>query len=559
MDRLTLTECFQYTVERWPNRPSLAWADEEPMTYSQLAEQVSQVAAFMRKKGIRKGDRVAILSENSPNWGIAYLAVTTSGAVVVPILPEFHANEIMHILRHSGSRAIFVSKRYFDRVEDTSFDLLETLILLDDFSIIPPETTKDRLTTIISDGRREVARLAESALQFAGLASPEVQPDDLAAIVYTSGTTGHSKGVMLTHRNLVYNAKDTLRIQPVVHTDRLLSVLPLPHTYEGTIGFIIPIIQGASVYYLKKPPTARVLLPAMQTIHPTMILTVPLIIEKIFKLRVYPALTGSIIGRVLYKIPFTRKILHAIAGRKLMRSFGGKLHFYGIGGALLCPEVERFLRDARFPYAIGYGLTETSPLIAGCSPTVTRYRATGVTLPGIDVKIIDPDSNGEGEIVVKGPSVMKGYYKDPERTREVFTEDGYFRTGDLGIIRKKYLYIRGRLKNVIVGPSGENIYPEEIEAAINESDNVLESLVYSANNQIIARIHLNYEYFDQEQKRHRLNHAKMQERINKTLDEIKKNVNQRVSTFSRISRIIEQTEPFEKTPTKKIKRYLYTE
>jgi long-chain acyl-CoA synthetase len=333
---------------------------------------------------------------------------------------------------------------------------------------------------------------------------------------------------MLTHRNLVYNAKDTLRIQPVVHTDRLLSVLPLPHTYEGTIGFIIPIIQGASVYYLKKPPTARVLLPAMQTIHPTMILTVPLIIEKIFKLRVYPALTGSIIGRVLYKIPFTRKILHAIAGRKLMRSFGGKLHFYGIGGALLCPEVERFLRDARFPYAIDYGLTETSPLIAGCSPTVTRYRATGVTLPGIDVKIIDPDSNGEGEIVVKGPSVMKGYYKDPERTREVFTEDGYFRTG-------------------------------EIEAAINESDNVLESLVYSANNQIIARIHLNYEYFDQEQKRHRLNHAKMQERINKTLDEIKKNVNQRVSTFSRISRIIEQTEPFEKTPTKKIKRYLYTE
>jgi long-chain acyl-CoA synthetase len=176
MDRLTLTECFQYTVERWPNRPSLAWADEEPMTYSQLAEQVSQVAAFMRKKGIRKGDRVAILSENSPNWGIAYLAVTTSGAVVVPILPEFHANEIMHILRHSGSRAIFVSKRYFDRVEDTSFDLLETLILLDDFSIIPPETTKDRLTTIISDGRREVARLAESALQFAGLASPKYSP-----------------------------------------------------------------------------------------------------------------------------------------------------------------------------------------------------------------------------------------------------------------------------------------------------------------------------------------------------------------------------------------------
>lgn len=559
MDRLTLTECFQYTVERWPDRPSLGWADEKPMTYAQLAEQVHQVAAFMRRKGIRKGDRVALLGENSPNWGIAYLAITTSGAVAVPILPEFHANEIMHILRHSGSRVIFVSKRYFDRVEDTSFDLLETLILLDDFSIIPPETNKDKLASLISDGRREVARLAESALQFAGLASAEVKPDDLAAIVYTSGTTGHSKGVMLTHRNLVFNAKDTLNIQPVTQKDRLLSVLPLPHTYEGTIGFIIPLVQGASIYYLKKPPTARVLLPAMQKIQPTMILTVPLIIEKIFKMKVYPTLTGSALGRLLYRIPLTRRLLHIVAGRKLMHSFGGKLHFYGIGGALLCPEVERFLRDARFPYAIGYGLTETSPLIAGCSPSVTRYRATGTILPGLDVKIIDPDAKGEGEIVVKGDSVMKGYYKDPQRTKEVFTEDGYFCTGDLGIIRKNYLYIRGRLKNVIVGPSGENIYPEEIEAAINESDNVLESLVYSVNNQIVARIHLNYEFFDQEQKRHRLNHAKMQERINKTLVEIKNTVNQRVSTFSRIARIIEQTEPFEKTPTQKIKRYLYTE
>ncbi|MCD6181589.1 MAG: AMP-binding protein [Candidatus Cloacimonetes bacterium] len=559
MEKLTLRSAFEETVKKWPFRPSLSWADDQPMNYAELAEAVSNLSLFLRKLGIHKGDRVAIVSENCPNWGIAYLAITTYGAIVVPILPEFHASEIQHILRHSGASALFVSQRYYDRIEDTSFDILKTLILMNDFSIIPPETSKEKLNSILESGRREFNRLTNSALQFAGLISTELNEDDVAAIVYTSGTTGHSKGVMLTHRNLVFNALDTLKIQTIVHTDRLLSVLPLPHTYECTIGFIIPMITGASIYYLKKPPTSRVLLPAMQKIKPTVILTVPLIIEKTFKTRVYPALTGSVAGKILYSIPFIRKILHRIAGRKLMHSFGGNLHFFGIGGAMLCPEVERFLRDAKFPYAVGYGLTETSPLIAGCSPDVTKYRATGTILPGLDVKIINPDDKGEGEIVVKGDSVMKGYYKDAAQTREVFTPDGYFLTGDLGIIRKNYLFIRGRLKNVIIGPSGENIYPEEIETAINESENVLESLVFSREKRIIARIYLNYEFFDQEQKKHHYNSTQMQDKINKALDDIKKNVNQRVSSFSRISVVIEQAEPFEKTPTQKIKRYLYTE
>jgi len=221
--------------------------------------------------------------------------------------------------------------------------------------------------------------------------------------------------------------------------------------------------------------------------------------------------------------------------------------------------VERFMRDAKFPYAIGYGLTETSPLIAGCTPTLSRYRSTGFILPGIDCKLLNKnEKTGEGEIVIKSDSVMKGYYKDPERTAEVFTKDGYFKTGDLGIIKDKYLYIKGRLKNVIVGPSGENIYPEELEAAINENEMVLESLVYDEDKKIIARIHLDYEALEQSAGKQTKNDAAMRRKVESLLNEIRKNVNSKVSSFSKLNKVIEQTEPFERTPTKKIKRYLYT-
>lgn len=557
--KLTIAEMFRNSVEKWPNRPSLSWADEKPYTFHQLSERVEEVSSFLKQKGIIPGDRIAILSENSPNWGISYFSIVTMGAIVVPILPEFHENEIAHILRHSGAKAIFVSSRYFAKIEDRKSELLQTIILIDDFSIIPPETTKVSLKNFVNSGKKEFAKIKNSALQFTGLKSSSVEEDDVAAIVYTSGTTGHSKGVMLTHKNLIFNALDTLNIQNMTHQDKMLSVLPLPHTYEGTVGFILPFMCGTSIYYLKKPPTASVLLPAMQKIQPTMILTVPLIMEKIFKAKIHPALNKSPFSRFLYAIPAIRKVLHKVAGNKLMKSFGGKIHFFGIGGALLCPEVERFMCEAKFPYAIGYGLTETSPLIAGCTPSLSRYRSTGFILPGIDCKLLNKnEKTGEGEIVVKSDSVMKGYYKDPERTAEVFTEDGYFKTGDLGVIKDKYLYIKGRLKNVIVGPSGENIYPEELEAAINENDMVLESLVYDEDKKIISRIHLDYEALEQSSGKQSNNDAVMRRKVETLLNEIRKNVNSKVSSFSKLNKVIEQTEPFERTPTKKIKRYLYT-
>jgi long-chain acyl-CoA synthetase len=319
------------------------------------------------------------------------------------------------------------------------------------------------------------------------------------------------------------------------------------------------MMQGACVYYLDKPPTARVLIPAMQKIQPTMMLTVPLIIEKIFKLQIHPQLTKNLIMRELYKVPFLRKALHKVAGRKLMKTFGGKIHFFGIGGALLSTEVESFLFEAGFPYAIGYGLTETSPLIAGCTPAVVKFRSTGTVLPTLDVRIADPDPvTGIGEIQIKGDTVMKGYYRDKERTDKVFTPDGYFMTGDLGILKKKnYLYIKGRCKNVIIGPNGDNIYAEELEAKLNEHEGVLESLVMESGGMIVGRVFLNYESLDKQHGIANMSSVQAEKFIAKFLEDIRTHLNNNVSSFSRIHKLIEQKEPFEKTPTQKIKRFLY--
>ncbi len=557
----TLLSMINRTIDAFPRRNALSMVDGIPITYGEMGTMIEDVIRLLHSHGIIKGDRVAILSENSPNWGVVYLAITTMGAIAVPILVDFHANEINHILRHAGCKIVFVSSQLYDKIAYEDFEIRPEIILIETFDSIPIETGRDKIKELVREGSKSLSILKGKAMLAVGLTSREVKEDDIAAIIYTSGTTGSSKGVMLTHKNIVYDAWITLHIKYVTEKDRLISILPLSHAYEGTIGFIIPMMQGACVYYLDKPPTARVLVPAMQKIRPTMILSVPLVIEKIFKMQIYPQLTKNIVMKKLYHIPMFRKILHQVSGQKLMKTFGGKLEFFGIGGALLSQEVERFLWEASFPYAIGYGLTETSPLIAGCSPDVVKFRATGVILPTLDVRIANPDSKtGEGEIQVKGDTVMKGYYRDPERSKEVFTSDGYFKTGDLGILTKaNYLYIKGRIKNVIVGSNGENIYPEGLEASLNENENVLESLVYESNHKITARVFLNYEIIDKNFGISKMSNVQAAKNITSLLEQIKDNVNRNVSSFSMIHRIIEQKEPFEKTPTQKIKRFLYKE
>ncbi|MCX6138663.1 MAG: AMP-binding protein [Ignavibacteriales bacterium] len=556
----TLLAVLEHSAAAFAPQCALSYTDEPQITYNELKKQIDHLSAFLRDQGVAPGDRVAIIGENGPHWGIAYFAITCMGAVVVPILPDFHTSEIHHILRHSGAKTVFVSERFYQKVEDLGSEDLSCVILLNDFSMVDATISKATLKKLIADGSKELKKIRSMALRFAGIVPERVREEDLAAIIYTSGTTGHSKGVMLTHKNLVWNAARSSRIPPIESGDRMLSILPLAHVYECTLGLILPLMQGASVFYVKKPPTAAVLLPALSIVRPTAMLTVPLIIEKMYKARILPEIRSKRILRMMYKFPIVRKRINRIAGRKLMATFGGKMMFFGVGGSALSADVEKFLREAKFPYAIGYGLTETSPLVAGANAEHTRFRSTGPVVDGLEVKIDNPDpTTGEGEIVVRGPSVMKGYYRDPEHTAEVLSADGWFRTGDLGRFdENQYLYIKGRIKNVILGPTGENIYPEAIESVINRRDEVLESLVFQEQGVLVARLHLDYEKLDVEAAELGLKASEVKERITLLLEDIKKQVNDQVSAFSRVSKIIEQTEPFEKTPTQKIKRYLYT-
>jgi long-chain acyl-CoA synthetase len=347
--------------------------------------------------------------------------------------------------------------------------------------------------------------------------------------------------------------------------DRFLSILPLSHTYENTLGLVLPLICGASVHYLQKPPTPAVLLPALASVRPTTILAVPLVIEKIYRNRVLPALTKNALLRTLYRIPFVRRRLHRIAGRKLMETFGGQLRFFGVGGAKLDPVVDRFLDEARFPYAIGYGLTETSPLAAGSAPFGTKVGFVGPRLPGTEVELRDVDPHtGEGEIWIKGPNVMQGYYREPGLTAEVLTADGWFRTGDLGFFDAEgNLAIRGRLKNMIVGASGENIYPEEIESVINSFRHVVESVVVQQKGRLVAMVHLNRDELEQRYQHLRDEAGRrvddVERRVDEVLRELKAYVNARVNRFSQIQVVIHSPEPFIKTATQKIKRFLYQE
>lgn len=559
LEKLTLRSLLQSSAIAFADRPALSAVNGEQFTYASFNHLVQTVSDLLNNRGVITGDRVAILSENKPQWGIAYFAITVMGAVAVPILADFHTTEVHHIIQHSECKAVFVSKRLYGKIENLALRQLTTIIILDDFTLVPPRTAKDKLTDALEQGGREFARLKERALKFVGLISATVEEDDLAAIVYTSGTTGHSKGVMLTHRNIVSDAIATTKIVPVGPEDRMLSILPLAHMYECTLGLILPILGGASVSYLDKPPTAAVLLPALEHVRPTIMLSVPLVIEKMFKTKILPRLTGSPVLRSLYRVPFIRKRLHRMAGRKLLKTFGGALKAFCIGGAPLAPEVEQFLREAKFPYAIGYGLTETSPLVVGTGPESTRHQSAGKPLPGIGIRIGNPDpSNGEGEILVQGPTVMSGYYKDPARTAEVLTNDGWLHTGDLGVIdRDGYVFVKGRIKNMILGSNGKNVYPEEIESIVNEFEIVLESLVFQQNNQIAARIHLNYEDLDRKFASENLEESQIRERVKALLEDLRRQINARLSSFSRIQTLIEQTEPFEKTPTQKIKRHLY--
>jgi long-chain acyl-CoA synthetase len=448
---------------------------------------------------------------------------------------------------------LFISEGLYHKIENEELAGVNQVILLETFSVIPSGTKTKELSGLTGFDFSKIDPVLDNV----------AEEEDLASIIYTSGTTGNSKGVMLTQKNISWTGKQAYTMQPVDEDDKFLSILPLSHTYENTLGLLLPLFHGASVHYLRKPPTAPVLLPALQLVQPTKVLSVPMVIEKIFKGKILPAFQKSPVTRTLYKFPPMRKVLHKVAAKKLMKTFGGKVDFFGIGGAKLDSTVERFLIEGGFPYAIGYGLTETSPLLAGTTPQTPRHGSTGQALQGVKLRLadVDPDTN-EGEIQAQGPNVMKGYYKAPEITASVFTEDGWFKTGDLGSFDKDgYLRIKGRIKNMIVGASGENIYPEEIESVINKMRYVLESLVVEKKGKLVALIHLNMEEIENQYQAWKHDAEVFAEKIghrkDEILKEIQEKVNHQVNKFSKLQQVMFHKDPFEKTPTQKIKRFLY--
>ena len=541
LEVLTMPAMLQASFRDYANNQSLVFVGEENRTYSQLETEVKRTALQLQSIGVKKGDKVAIFSANMPQWGIAFFAVSVLGAVVVPVLPDFHPNEIRNILQHADVSVVYVSEALLSKIEPTEG---LKMIHIEDFTVVPP-----------TPSTRKWSDFDETLFQY-----ESISENDLLSIIYTSGTTGKSKGVMLTHKNIVWTAQQCWTIQNIVSSDRFLSVLPLSHTFENTIGLILPIKYGATVNYLQKPPIASVLVAALKQVRPTIMLVVPLIIEKIYKSKILPEINRKFITRSLYKVPFFRKVLNKVAGKKLYQTFGGQLKFFGIGGAKLDDNVERFLMEGGFPLAIGYGMTESSPLLAGAGVGKTRFLSTGAPMSGVQIRIANADpKTGQGEIQAKGENVMLGYYKEPEITKETFTEDGWLKTGDLGYFDKDgNLYIKGRIKNMIVGSSGENIYPEEIESVINRMDYVLESLVVQQKGKLVALVYLNMEEMEKKYQDAKSEAVSfLNEKADEILKDIQAKVNEELNKFSKIQRIVWQADPFEKTPTQKIKRFLY--
>ena len=524
----TLYELVRNSVEKFASKVAFSMYEGDDVTYAEVGRRIARVQEILTGAGLRAGDKVALLSSNMPNWGISYFAVTSAGMVAVPILPDFSGEELDMIIEHSEAKALLVSDKLFTKLSKQTIERLNVAVRTKNLGVISQR--------VRGEGSTGVPR-----------------PDDLAVIIYTSGTTSKPKGVMLTHAALCAQVDISASIFPVDGGDTFLSVLPLSHTYECSIGMIYPFSMGARVVYLDRPPTASALMPALRAIRPTVMLIVPLIIEKIYRHQVLAKFNSNSFWRTLYRIGFMR----------LMKVFGGRLRFLGIGGAKLDGGAEKFLLEARVPYAIGYGLTETAPLLAGAAPSMVRLGSTGPQAPGVELRLenVNPETR-QGEIVARTPSAMVGYFKNPEATKEVFTADGWFRTGDLGELDKDgWLYIKGRLKNMIVGPGGENIYPEDIETVLNSHVCIADSIVTEQEGRLIALVHFNREEIESMIDDWREEWESKKEAWEAKTEQLKKEimdfVNAKVNRFSRISEVVEEKEDFIKTPTHKIKRFLY--
>ncbi len=520
---------------------------EKGYTYREIAAiMVKQHMAF-REYGIREGDKIALLGRNSANWCATYLAVVTYGAVVVPILPDFKPDDLHNIINHSDSKILFADDKLWESLEPEKVKDLQCVMSLDSFEMLLSRSGK---ITEIYKSLDDKFSQAYPAFSPADIKFSGIDNEKLAVLSYTSGTTGFSKGVMIPHRSLAANIRYAQANMPLDPGDRVVSFLPLAHTYGCAFEFLFPFTYGCHITILTRIPSPHILIQAFKEIRPRLILSVPLVIEKIYKYQLLPVISKPVM-KVLLKIPGIKNILFKKVREKLETSFGGNFKELVIGGAAFNADAEKFFRKIRMRYAVGYGMTECGPLISYDGWRTARLGSCGKSVDTLEIKIDSPDpANVVGEIMLRGANVMLGYYKNEKATKEVIEEDGWMHTGDLGVIDKDgYIYIRGRSKDMLLGPSGKNIYPEEIESVINNYKYVTEAVVISEEDKLVGLIYPDYEALR--------NDGIGEDGLAAALDTIRKDVNNRLPDYMAVTKFRVHPEEFAKTPKKSIKRYLY--
>ncbi len=539
---------FEESVKQNWDLDALSDYQGKTLTYKQIGRHIMALHQIFLKSGIKVGDKIAVIGNNSVNWGIVYLSAITYGAVIVPILQNFQTEDIHHIVNHSDSVLLFLSQYHYDLVDEKQMPNLHALIKLEDFTVLYEQKkhSKTSIATLFSDYLYSPDYQPEPN----DISFNRIQNDHLAAIVYTSGTTGLSKGVMLSHNCMLANLLYARENMPLSRGNSILSFLPLAHAYGCAFEFLFPFTLGCHITFLGKIPSPKIIVKAFNEIKPELILSVPLIIEKIYRKQLKPVISKEPMKSLL-KLPVINSVLCAKINKKLSAAFGNNFRELVLGGAAFAPEVENFMRKIKFPYTIGYGMTECGPLISYASWNKTKQASVGKIVNWLEIKVNSKQPDKEiGEILVRGESMMDGYYKNEEATRETFTADGWMHTGDLGIIDKDgFIYLTGRKKNMILGPSGQNIYPEELETRLNNLPNILESLVIEHDNKLLAMVYPDFEKTDTK-------HINDPELID-LMEENRRKINESLPAYSKISVIEMIPEEFVKTPTNKIKRYLY--
>lgn len=530
--------------EHW-DLPAFSDIEEEAIEYKDVAKQIYWLHNILLNFGISRGDKVALLGKNSKNWAISYLSIVTYGAVVVPILPNFTSEDMNHIIKHSESKLLFVGNSIMDSIDENEIPSLQGIIHLDDFSLVEAKTNSEIVNNI------QIALKKDYQVSKEDFQLPkDISNDALGEIIYTSGTTGFTKGVMLPLNSLITNIVVAGEMLEFRRGSRMLSFLPLSHAYACAFDFLYPFTCGIHVHFLGKIPSPKLLLKYLKDVSPEMIMSVPLILEKIIRKNVFPLLEKKMI-KFATSIPGVKQAFYGKIRKQLITVFGGSLREMIIGGAPLNAEVEKFLKSIKFPFTIGYGMSECGPLISYATWNEHRYRSAGRVVNYLEAKIDSSDpENIPGDILVKGEQVMYGYYKNNEASEEVLSADGWLNTGDIGLIDKdNFIYIKGRSKNLILGAGGENIYPEAVEQSFNNLPYVQESLVMERDNKLIILVYPDVEEADK--------NGISESMYPKLMDHNKNLYNENAPAYAKIHQVKVVAEPFLKTPTQKIKRYLY--